>query len=104
MPDAQSVNLSMSLLRLISKEDERLAGLALISSLRKCLCNLPEEIAADVILRVRLSFEHGLSGAQKAACSGFYWFMRYFMQQSVGRLCMLQVASAGSGFSFDVLC
>ena len=54
MPDAQSVCLSEALLRRGSSEDERLAKLALISSLRKRLCSLPGETAADVEWRVRL--------------------------------------------------
>ena len=55
MPDAQSVFLSVTLLRLASKEDQRLAGLALISSLRKRMCSLPGEVAGNVVWRVRSS-------------------------------------------------
>ena len=52
--DAQSVELGVAVLRLASKEGDRPAGLALISSLRKRLMNLPGELAADELLRVRL--------------------------------------------------
>ena len=54
MSDAQSVQLGMTLLRLITREDERPAGLALISTLRKRLCSLPGELSADMMWRVRL--------------------------------------------------
>ncbi len=55
MPDVQHVYISVTLLRHNLREDERLAGLALISSLRKRLCNLPWELAADGTPRVRKS-------------------------------------------------
>lgn len=53
-PDAQSLHLCVTLLRFISREEETPAGLALISSLRKRLSSLPEDMAADVMWRVRL--------------------------------------------------
>lgn len=42
-----------TVLRLISREDGRRAGLALISTIRKRLLSLPNEVAADETLRVR---------------------------------------------------
>ena len=50
---AQSVALGVCVARLISREDETPAGLALIASLRKRLVNLPREIAGDHLWRVR---------------------------------------------------
>ena len=52
-PNAQSYAVAMSVLRLITKVDDRLAGLALVSSLRKRLSNLPGNLAADETWRVR---------------------------------------------------
>lgn len=53
--DAQSMRLGISVMRLVQREDERLAGLALLSSIRKRLSNLPSEVAADEMPRVRLA-------------------------------------------------
>ena len=47
------MDLSVAVLRLISKEEDRLAGLSLISSIRKRLLNLPGECAADDVLQVQ---------------------------------------------------
>ena len=50
----QGVELGVQVLHLAPREGDRLAGLALIASLRKRLANLPGELAADAPLRVRL--------------------------------------------------
>lgn len=45
----------MCFLRHISEEEDRPAGLALISSIRKRMLNLPGDLAADKEWRVRLT-------------------------------------------------
>ena len=56
--DAQSLVVALKVLQLVTKEEDRPATLALISSLRKRLVNLPGNLAADEAWRVRL---HGLN-------------------------------------------
>ena len=53
--DAQAIELGVAALRLISTEDDRPAGLALIASIRKRLYSLPSELAAEEMWRVRLA-------------------------------------------------
>ena len=50
-PHSQVLGLGVTVLRLTSRQEDRPAGLALISSLRKRLANLPTE---DELWRVRL--------------------------------------------------
>ena len=50
---AQSVGLAVAALRLITKEEERQAGLAIASTMRKRLLNLPGGLASDAAWRVR---------------------------------------------------
>ena len=50
---AQSVGLAVAVLRLITREEERQAGLALASTIRKRLLNLPGGLASDEAWRVR---------------------------------------------------
>ena len=50
---AQSINLGACVARLTLSEEETPAGLALIASLRKRLANLPSDLAADKLWRVR---------------------------------------------------
>ena len=49
---AQGIRVGVSVLRLISREGDRAAGLALISSIRKRLLNLPADLASDEVWRV----------------------------------------------------
>lgn len=51
--DAQGIRVGVSVLRLISREGDMTAGLALISSIRKRLVNMPADLAADEVWRVR---------------------------------------------------
>lgn len=52
--DSQSIALGAAVVRLVSREDDRLAGLALITSIRKRLANLPAGCVSDEFWRVRL--------------------------------------------------
>ena len=49
----QGLDLGLTALRLVSQEEDMRAGLALIASIRKRLCNLPGELVADEEWRVR---------------------------------------------------
>ena len=49
------MRLAIDVVRLISREDEGLAGLALVSSIRKRLMNPHSELAADEMQLVRLT-------------------------------------------------
>ena len=51
---AQGLDLGLTALRLVSHEEDMQAGLALITSIRKRLCNLPGELVADEMWRVHL--------------------------------------------------
>ena len=51
---AQGLALGLIALRLVTTEADRLAALALISSLRKRFMKLPAELVADEMWRVRL--------------------------------------------------
>ena len=66
---AQSIMVALSVLRLVTKDDDGLAGLALISSLRKRLCNLPGNLATDKAWRVRLRRFRFCSAEQAAVVS-----------------------------------
>ena len=59
--------MAVSVLHLVSKEDDRQAGLALVASLRKRLMNLPGDLAADETWRVRSSASAGGLGIETGA-------------------------------------
>ena len=67
--DAQSVALGAAVVRLVSREDDRLAGLALISTIRKRLSNLPADCASDELWRVRMPQKEWL---KTGSCT---WFL-----------------------------
>ena len=63
--DAQSICLGISVMRLVSRGDERQAGLALVASIRERLSKPLGEVAPDDMRRVRLATF--LTDAEEAA-------------------------------------
>ena len=100
---AQSVHLSITLLRHTSRDDEGPAGLALISSLRKRLGSLPAELSADVMWRGALEMR-GLSGAEQAAVSGLSRFIQGVMWQLGACACCRQARQGQVSFNCGSCC